>query len=86
MTPQGRTVHVDPGDTIQWLSNDERFGIHFQDNASPFTSGNYTASAAKNTTGQKTALETVRAHAVTTRYEYFVASAKTSGPKHVVTD
>ena len=84
------SFHVDPADTVVWYSEDEKLGIHFENNHTPFVNEIFATSAEKSTSaagGKKpTPLLTVRSHVNTTRYKYFVASAKSSGTKHMVTD
>jgi hypothetical protein len=89
--PSGASFHVNPGDDVRWFSKAEKFGIHFADNHSPFVGDTFLTTAEKSTSdtgsGHKpTPPLGVRTHVFDTTYKYFVASAKTSGPKHVVTD
>ena len=89
--PSGASFHVSPGDTLRWFSKAEKFGIHFENNHSPFGGDTFATTAEKSTSdtgaGHKpTQTLTVRSHVFTVKYKYTVASAKSSGPKQVVTD
>jgi hypothetical protein len=85
----GDKVHVDPGDFVKWFGKDEKFGIHFKDNASPFETGEFQLTAQKRTSGGSQSTPgtmKIKLHVVSKSYPYFVASAKQSGSKHVITD
>jgi hypothetical protein len=87
VVPAANFGHVDPGDTVIWFSKAEKFAVHFKEDHSPFDSGQPALTAEKTGIVKKTTpLETVRAHPMTTKYRYFVASAKAGGGKHVLTE
>ena len=88
----GPIVHVSPGDSVRWYSKSEKFGVHFDNNHSPFVGDTFLITAEKSSSDSGSGHHPtdpplgVRSHVFDQTYKYFVASAKKSGSKEVVTD